>query len=304
MISNFFRMFKSGFSSFIRNGWLSIASITIMLLTLLILSMFFMINVALSTGIKSIQEKIDISVYLKENIKQSTVVDMQYDLAALKDVKSVNYISKDDAMVKFKQQNANNKTLLDSVASIGNSLPASFEVKVYNPDKLDTINTELSQKKYKEIIDKISYQDNKSVIQSLLRATNYMRAAGIGITLVFSLISLIIIFNTIRIAIYSRMEEIEIMKLVGATPGFIKGPFLIEGAIYGFFATVLSIAMMSSFIYFASPSLVSYFSDAGSSLSNYLADNLIYIAIIELLVGLIIGVFSSWLAIRKHLKIG
>lgn len=300
----FLRVLKSGFSSFLRNGWLSVASITVMVLTLLTLSMFFVINMALSTGIKTIQDKIDMSVYLKDDVKQSVVIGMQNDLANLPDVKSITYISKDEALKRFKVQNANNKALLDSVDSINNSLPASLEIKVYDPDKLNVISDILAQNKYKVAIDKISYQDNKAIIQNLLKATNFTREVGIGITIIFTIVSLVIIFNTVRIAIFSRMEEIEIMKLVGATPNFIKGPFLIEGAIYGFVATIISLTVMAFLLYFSAPALVNYFSDAGSSLTNFMKDNVVLITLAQLLIGFAIGVFSSWLAIRKHLKIG
>jgi cell division transport system permease protein len=299
----FIRVVKAGFSSFIRNGWLSVASIIVMVLTLLTLSMFFVINMALGTGIKTIQDKIDMSVYLKEDVAQSIVIGMQNDLANLTDVKSIKYISKDDALAKFKKQNANNQALIDSVDSIGNSLPASLEIKVYNPDKLNNISDILAQNKYKIAIDKVSYQDNKAIIQNLLRATNFTREIGIGITIVFTLVSLVIIFNTVRIAIFSRMEEIEIMKLVGATPNFIKGPFLIEGAIYGLVATVISLTVMSSLLFFAAPSLVKYFAEAGTSLTGYIRNNVLLITLAQLAVGFTIGIFSSWLAIRKHLKL-
>lgn len=299
----FLRVLKAGFSSFVRNGWLSVASIIVMVLTLLTLSMFFVINMALGTGIKTIQDKIDMSVYLKEGVKQSVVIGMQNDLANLPDVKSIKYISKEDALVKFKVQNANNKALLESIDSIGNSLPASLEIKVYNPDKLNNISDILAQLKYKVAIDKVSYQDNKVIIQNLLKATNFTRQVGVGITIVFTLVSLVIIFNTVRIAIFSRMEEIEIMKLVGATPNFIKGPFLIEGAIYGLVATLISLTLMSSLLFFAAPSLVKYFSEAGTSLTDYMRNNVLVITLAQLLIGFAIGVFSSWLAIRKHLKL-
>jgi cell division transport system permease protein len=302
-MQSFLRVLKSGFSSFFRNGWLSVASITVMILTLMTLSTFFVINVALGTGVKAIQDKIDMSVYLKDNAKQANVIDLQEALAGLSEVKSVKYISKDEAMARFKQQNSNNKALLDSLNQVGNSLPASLEIKVNNPDKLDAINSVLTQDKYKPSIDKVSYADNKDIIQRLLRATNFTKELGIGITIVFTIVSLVIIFNTIRIAIFARMEEIEIMKLVGATPNFIKGPFLIEGAIYGLVATIFSMLIMTAVMYFAAPAVIKYFSDAGASLTDFIEHNLLIIALAQLLFGLAIGIFSSWLAIRKHLKL-
>jgi cell division transport system permease protein len=300
---SFIRMVKSGFSSFTRNGWLSVASITVMVLTLLTLSIFFILNIVLNTGIKTIQDKIDISVYLNDGIAQNQVIDLQNDLANMSEVKSINYISKDQAMADFKAQNKDNQKLLDSLNGIDNSLPASLEIKVYDPSKLGDITKVLESDKYKSIVMKISYKENEDIINKLFRATNLTKQIGIIITIAFTLVSLIIIFNTVRIAIFSRMEEIEIMKLVGATPGFIKGPFLIEGTLYGIIATVISMVILSSILYFAAPAVANYIGGVGNTISNFLRDNIIEVLLIQLGVGIFIGVFSSWLAIRKHLKV-
>jgi cell division transport system permease protein len=112
----------------------------------------------------------------------------------------------------------------------------------------------------------------------------------------------VIIFNTVRIAIFARMEEIEIMKLVGATPWFIKGPFLIEGFLYGIISTIISMLVLSSILYFAAPAIASYIGDMGDNIANFLRDNIYQVLLIQLSVGIGIGVFSSWLAIRKHLR--
>lgn len=297
-------MIKSGFSSFIRNGWLSVASITVMVLTLLTLSIFFILNIVLNTGIKTIQDKIDISVYLNDTAKQSQVIDMQNDLAGMSEIKSIKYISKDDALAKFKEQNKDNQKLLDSIAGIDNSLPASLEIKVYDPNKLDQITAIVDSTQYKAVVMKISYKENKQIIDKLFRATDMTKQIGIIITAAFTLVSLIIIFNTVRIAIFSRMEEIEIMKLVGATPGFIKGPFIIEGTLYGVIATIISMLVLSSVLYFAAPAIANYIGGVGDNISNFLRDNIVQVLLIQLGVGVSIGIFSSWLAIRKHLKFG
>ena len=301
---SFIRMVKSGFSSFIRNGWLSVASITVMVLTLLTLSIFFILNIVLNTGIKTIQDKIDISVYFKDEVKQVQVIDIQNELASMSEVKSIKYISKEDALASFKLQNKDNQKLLDSINGIDNSLPASLEIKVYNPNKLDQITRVLDQDKYKTAVLKISYKENKQIIEKLFRATNLTKQIGVIITIAFTLVSLIIIFNTVRIAIFSRMEEIEIMKLVGATPGFIKGPFLIEGLLYGVVATLISMLVLSSVLYFAAPAIANYIGGVGDNISNFLRDNILQVLLIQLGVGITIGIFSSWLAIRKHLRFG
>jgi cell division transport system permease protein len=301
-MGSFFRVLKSGFSSFVRNGWLSFASITVMVLALLTLSLFFIINVVLNTGIKTIQDKIDISVYLKDTAKTSMIVDIQKELSNLNEVKSVSYVSKGEALERFKEQNKNNPKILESIEGNEDSLPASLEVKITNPDQLEGISGVLEKEIYRDAVEKISYKENKAVIDKLLRATNFSQRLGIGITIAFSIVSLVIIFNTVRIAIFARMEEIEIMKLVGATPGFIKGPFLIEGALYGIIATVISFLVLTSILYISAPTIVKYFGETGSDFTTFMNQNVLTIIVLQLSVGLSIGIFSSWLAIRKHLK--
>lgn len=299
---SFIRMVKSGFSSFVRNGWLSVASITVMVLTLLTLSIFFILNIVLNTGIKTIQDKIDISVYFKDNVAQSLVIEIQNELANMSEVRSIKYTSKEDAVAKFKEQNKGNAALLESINDPSFSLPSSLEVKVYDTSSLDKITAVLEGVKYKSSVEKISYKENKQIIDKLFRATNLTKQIGVIITIAFTLVSLIIIFNTVRIAIFARMEEIEIMKLVGATPWFIKGPFLIEGMFYGIISTIISMVVLSSVLYFAAPAIASYIGDVGDNISNFLRDNIVQVLLIQLGVGITIGVFSSWLAIRKHLK--
>lgn len=299
---SFFRIIKSGFSSFARNGWLSVASITVMVLTLLTLSIFFILNIVLNTGIDTIQNKIDISVYFEDTIEQNTVIDIQNELADLSDVTAIKYYSKEDALARFKEQNADNQELLDSIADIENSLPASLEVKVAENGDFNKISAVLEKDEYKDFVQKISYQENQEIIEKLLRATDLTKQIGIGITIAFTLVSLVIIFNTVRMAIFARMEEIEIMKLVGATPGFIKGPFLVEGTIYGVISTIIAMGALSSALYFAGPAIAGYVGDTGSNITDFLRANIAQVLLMQIIVGVFIGIFSSWLAIRKHLK--
>ena len=187
---SFIRMIKSGFSSFVRNGWLSVASITVMVLTLLTLSTFFIVNIVLNTGIKTIQDKIDISVYFKEDVKQSMVIEIQNKLADMDEVRSIKYTSKEDAVVKFKEQNKDNQALLESINDPSFTLPSSLEIKVYDTTNLDQITGVLEQTEYKGAVEKISYKENKEIIDKLFKATNLTKQIGIIITIAFTLVSL------------------------------------------------------------------------------------------------------------------
>jgi cell division transport system permease protein len=296
------RLIQAGFSNFIRNGWLSVASITIMVLTLITMSLFLTVNVVLNAGIKTIQDKIDISVYFEETTKQNNIIDLQNDLANMSEVKTIKYVSKDDALVKYKEQNKNNPKLLESLKDIGNPLPASLEVKVYDPGKLDILTPLFESEKYKPMITKVSYKENKSIIDKLFQATEFTKEIGLVATAIFTLTALIIIYNTVKMAIFARREELEIMKLVGATPGFIKGPFLIEGAIYGIISTIISLLTLSAILYFMAPTLVRYFGGVGDDLSGFVRNNLILLVFAQLTAGILIGVISSWFAVRKYVK--
>lgn len=300
-MTRFYRILKEGFVNFVRNGWLSVASITIMILTLLTMSLFIIINIVLNTGIQTIQDKIDISAYLNDTAKQAQVIDLQNALSAMSEVKSIKYVSKTDALNKYKEQNKNNPKLLESLSDTENPLPASLEIKVYDPEKLDQITNIFESEKYKPLVLKVSYKENKTVIDKLFKATRFTQRAGLAATIAFTVTSLVIIFNTIRMAIFTRREEIDIMKLVGATPGFIKGPFLIEGALYGIIATVISILILTSIITFSAPSMVKYFGGAGD-VTGFLRDNILIILVVQMLVGISIGVISSFLASQKYLK--
>lgn len=297
------RIIKAGFTNFIRNGVLSFASTTIMVLTLLCLSLFFIVNVALNTGIKSIQDKIDVSAYLEDSAKESQVLDLQSRLAQLSEVKAVKYVSKAEALDRYKAQNANNPKLLESLQGIDNPLPASLEIKVYDPSKLDQVTSIFDQDTFKPIVKKVSYKENKAVIDRLFSATNFIKRIGIVATTAFGLVALIIVFNTIRIAIFSQKDDIEIMKLVGATNWYIRGPFILEGAMYGIIATIITMIALGAILYYTGPSLSSYFGGAGADFTTYLNNNVWLIFGLQIVIGVLIGTISSALALRKYLRI-
>lgn len=296
------RIIKAGFVNFIRNGVLSFASTTIMVLTLLSLSVFFIVNVALTTGIGAIQEKIDISAYIQDQATKDEIVELQTEVAGLSEVRSVKYVSKDEALARYKEQNANNKKLLESLEGIDNPLPASLEVKVYDPSKLDQVTKIFDTDKYKPIVRKVSYKENKLVIDKLFRATEFIKKIGIGATTAFALVAIIIVFNTVRIAIFSQKDDIEIMRLVGATDWYIRGPFILEGVLYGVIATVISMIALAAILYYTGPSLSGYFGGVGSDVTSYLYKNVLIIFAVQLGIGIFIGTVSSWLALRKYLK--
>lgn len=298
------RVIKNGLLNFVRNGVLSFASTTIMVLTLLTLSLFFIVNVAMNSGIKAIQEKIDISAYLSDKATETQVIELQKRLADLSEVKTVKYVSKTEALNRYKQQNVGNKELLASLEGMDNPLPASLEIKVYDPSKLDQVTKIFDEKQYALIVTKLSYKENKAVIDKLVKATNFIKEIGFAATAAFALVTLIIVYNTIRIAIFSQKDDIEIMRLVGGTNWYIRGPFIFEGALYGIIATAITMIVLAAVLYYISPSLNNYFGSTGTDTTNYLRNNIPMMVALQLVIGITIGVASSWLALRRYLRNG
>lgn len=296
------RIIKNGFLTFVRNGVLSFASTTIMVLTLLSFSLFFIINVALNAGIDAVQEKIDLSAYLKDEMPESDILLLQKELANFAEVETVKYVSKDEALSRYKDQNKNNQKLLESLEGLENPLPASIEVKVSDPQYIEKVAATFEKEEYKEYISKVSYKENKIVIDRLVKATKFIQRVGISATAAFGLVSLVIIYNTIRIAVFSQKNDIEIMKLVGATNWFIRGPFVLEGALYGVIGTIISMIGLAALLYYATPAISNYFGESGSGIANYLYNNVWLIFGIQLGIGMVIGTTSSLLALNKYLK--
>ncbi|MCL5093850.1 MAG: permease-like cell division protein FtsX [Patescibacteria group bacterium] len=301
-MSTLLRTIKQGFFNFIRNGWLSLASITIMVLTLLTIAIFLILNMVISAGINEIQDKMDISVYFNDTAKEKDILSLQQSLSKMPEVKAIDYVSKQEALAKMKQTFSDNEKILSPLGN-DNPLPASLGIKVYKVEDFDTIAKIFEKKEIKPLIHNVSYKKNETIIKRLYVATNFIKKAGFSIAAMFTVTSLIIIFNTVRMAIYARQEEVEIMQLVGANYWFIKGPFIIEGMIIGLIATIISQIIILPTLSYLVPVIDKYLGGGVSgNISSYLGSHLFQVIGIQLLIGILIGVTSSYFAIRKYLK--
>jgi cell division transport system permease protein len=303
MIS-FWRVLKFGFLNFWRNSWLSLATTLIFALTLFIISAFFFINLLTNRTTQIIQDKMDILVTFREEAKDEEIFNLQEQLNQLSVVKSVKYISKEEAM-QIWQQLPLSEDVKNLVTSESNPLPRSLQIKANSPDDLDKIAEFLSIKKWQSIIRKggISYQKNKRVLDRLNNVTKLMKKIDLILAVIFLAISFLVIFNTLRLNIMSRRDEIEIQRLVGATNFFIAGPFLVEGVLYGLLATIISTILLYSVIHFTTPLVAKYLSETTLNLKNYFLTNLIAIFVIQFFIGVFIGSICSLITVKKYLKI-
>ncbi len=300
------RIFKWSLLSFWRNRLLSIAATLIMTLTLLTISIFVILNLIIGTTISVVQQKIDLVVYFTESTTEEEITSLQKQVEELSEVASVDYIDKDEALEKWRQRPIKEE-LKEIATEKDNPLPRSLEVKVKDLEKLGQVATYFETNEVKPLVRKTSLHENQATIQRLLNMTNFLRKMGLIFSGFFILVSILVIFNTIRLAIYSRRDEIEIMKLVGATDAAVRWPFVMEGMFYGFLGTVLSTSFLFLGFKFLSPMVNRYLGDVmtqwGGSLLSYFVAHLWQIILLQLVVGFLIGAGCSFIAIRKHLRV-
>lgn len=299
------RVMTAGLRNFLRNAWLSTAATAVMTITLSIIIISFISNSALTSTIKGVTDKIDISIYLNDGITPEQRDSLQTALLQSENVESVHYTSKTDAVALYSAQHTGDVKLLQALQIAGNALPASFQVKAKDPKKLDSIIAVTSDARFKSFLDPTappSYSgQNKDTINRIIRISNFFKSSGLIASGVFVIISTLIIFNTIRMAIFTRREEIEIMKLIGATKWFIRGPFLFEAALYGVVAAFIAASFSYALLLGAGPKLSSYI-DVQSTI-NFFRAYPVMIILGELVIGVCIGAFSSLLAMSRYLKL-
>ncbi len=301
----FWRVFKSGFRNTFRHAWLSTAATAIMVVTLLVMTFFAFSIYFVQTQLKEVQQKIDLTLFLSDDSKEEEIKLLQSKVLQVGGVSSVEYVSKADALKRLAASSSEGEKLAKSANEIGNPLPSSLEVKLTKLDNISTINQQIRALSEASIITETSYDsrdDNrKGVIENVIKISNGIARVGGVLSLVFLVIALLIIFNTIRMAIFTRREEIEIMKLVGATKWFIRGPFIVEGSLYGVFGVTLALLALIPISRTAMPFLVDKL-NAGVTVDYFVA-NLWLIVLCIYGLGILIGAISSWLAISRHLKL-
>lgn len=301
----FWRVLHAGARNFMRNAWLSTAATAVMTITLTIVVVSFISNSALTSTIKGVTDKIDVSIYLNDAVTPAQKLAFQQALLADPNVKSVSYRSKDQALAIYEAQNKNNPTILQGLQFAGNPLPASFEIQAKDPKNLNSIVAIANEPQYASLQDPTappSYSgQNKETINRIVRVANFFKSGGLIASIIFVIISTLIIFNTIRMAIFTRREEIEIMKLVGATKWFIRGPFIFEAALYGIIAAIIALTLSYSLLLGAAPKVANYI-DVQSTI-NFFRSYPAVVILGELIIGICIGAFSSMLAMSRYLKL-
>lgn len=284
-----------------RNRWLAVATVSVMFLAIFFISVLIMINMVGQTMLVNLKNKVDVSVYIKSDIEEQQIAQLRSDLLFLGEVKKVSYVSSGEAVEKFRERHKDNPVLMESLAELGNPLLPAINIEAQEASQYEAIIKYLQEGKYKDMIEKINYQESKPLIERLTNFSNKVTRAGIIISIILALVAGLVTFNTIRLAMYNFRDEVSVMRLVGASDWFIRGPFVVEAVLYGAIAALATLVLFFPFVYFLSPKISALV--PGSNIYTWLTSNFFKILFFQLFIGIMLGGASSLVAIRKYLRV-
>lgn len=303
----FVRMCRYGVNNFSRNAWLTVAATAVMTLTLLVILTTLVARNVLFDSVAEIRNRVDMSVYVKYDTPQKDITALRDALREVDGVTRVTFVSPDEAREAYAESQRNNERALDALNLSEAQFPGAFRVNVVDINDTKAL-AEFTEKNklFQEVRDEDlppSFAgDKRDAIETIGRWASFAERMGLVISVVLVTISSLIVFNTIRMAIFNRKEEIEMMKLIGADKGFIRGPFVVEAVVYGFIAAVIATALSIASVYFARPTLESYGIMVEATYS-FMTVYVGFVLLVTIAAGALIGVVSSLLATRKYLKI-
>jgi len=305
--TNIIRSITYGFQNFGRNLFLSIATTSIMVLTLFGLGFFMVINQISRDALVGVQNKVNISIYLKDGIEQTQIDEFQGYVKGIEGVREVDLVTKEEALDDFKETYKDNPSIIQSLQVLdSNPLPVTLVIQAENSKFYKQINDNLLASQYKDTViqgtDLEENSNSKEIIDRLNNIISVTRNVGISVIVVLATIAVLITYNTIRLTLYSYRQEIEIMRLVGASDSQIKGPFFVEGILFGIFGTFISFLILFIVVLTISGPITS-FVDGAQPLSNYVLSNAFVIIGVQLAVGIALGVGSTLIAINRYLKV-
>lgn len=303
----FLRILHTGTVNFLRNISLAVAAMAVMVITLTIVLFSIVTSATLSHTINQIADKIDVSVFLKDSVSDSAAQNLTSQIAKLPNVKSVQYLNKQQALQSYISQNQGNQSLVQAATESGNPIPATIVIKPRDLNKIQDIKNFLTTPANQALqtTGSPSYSgDLKEAIDNITHATDVLREIGVIAVIVFAVVSALIIFNTIQMAIFNRRDELQIERLLGAGTWFIRGPFVVESAIYGLLSAVFSVLIINAA--FAASSGALQASSLGlldiNYANSYYDQHFLALLGFQLLVGIGIGCVSATIATRRYLK--
>jgi cell division transport system permease protein len=311
LITNLRRIVKSGFVNFWRNGFVSLAAVLVMTVTLFVVGSLLFAQAMLGIAIEQLKDKVDVNVYFTTTTEESVALELKGRIEKLPEVAFVEYLSRDAVLLRFREQNKTNQTNLSALEELGeNPFGASLSIKTKELSQyagvasfLDSETRALVDEDGISMIDSVNYAKNRIVIERLSDIIDTTEKFGLVVFAVLAIASVIIIFSTIRLAIYTAREEIAVMRLVGASNSYIRGPFMFEGIVYGLVAGIIVLALFYPATYSLGPKTEDFFGFADANIFTYYMDNILLFLLVVVGSGVVLGALSSFLAVKKYLNV-
>lgn len=300
MINSLRKTFKNGWDNFWRQGFLTFATALVIFIAVILGTGLFFFQGGVSYLTQQLQDKIDISVTFKAGVERDTILGIRDNLLTLDQVKKVDYISSEDAYNAFVTAHEGDQ-YMEALSLLGtNPFLPSLRIQTKEASQYKEVSEYLAKDEYKDLISEVNDYKRGVMIEKLNDLTKSVQILGLSLTLFLSLIAIIITFNTLRLSIYSQKEEIEIMRLVGAKNSFIRGPFLVQGGLCGFFASIISFMLLTIVLFIFNSQLTALF--MGFDCLSFFKANILGVILLELIVGVGLGLLASYFAVRKYLR--
>ena len=303
------RVCRAGFLSFWRNGFVTLASVLVMTVTLFTLGLVVFTGIILSTTLEDLRDKADVNIYFTTSASEEQILDLQKQVEALPEVASTEYVSRDQELELFRERHANDQLTLQALDELGgNPLGAVLNIRATDISQYESIGKFLQQQQALEsgrtsIIDKVNYFDeqHRAAIGRLADITSASEKLGFAIIIILGLIAVAITFNTIRLAIYTSREEIAVMRLVGASRRYIRAPFMVEGLLYGLVAGIFTLLIFYPLTWWLGNATQNFF--GGLNVFAYYLSHFPLFFVLIVGTGTVLGVVASWLATRRYLRL-
>ncbi len=300
------RLIRAGAKNLFRNAWLSIAAIAVMTVALTIILLAVVLNITARNAIAELSKNLKVSIYLEIGVTEEERSGLEDAIRSNPYTDQITYVSQEEAQRRFTENFQNDQELLEGLALVGgNTLPASYEVSVTDLNRLQDIEEIAKQEQYDEIVESITLgrTDARRTIDRAADAQKFIVNASIFAASLFGAVSVLIIFNTIRMAIFTRSDEIRIMKLIGATPGYIRGPFIVESMLYGIIAGCVANAAVYAVI-LSLGSKVATQAEFQQTYTFFIQPSVaVGMLVASILAGTLIGVLSSSIAMNRYLRL-
>ena len=302
------RIFKSGFVNFWRSGFISLASSLVMVTTLMVIGSLLFLGTLFDSTLTQIKNKVDINVYFVTDAQEEDILALKRSLEALPEVASIDYESREDVLAAFRERHADDQTMLQALDEIGdNPLRAVLNIRAKTPSQYETIaqflkgDSGVAGSENVDIVDDVNYFQNKVAIDRLTKIIDSSERFGFILTLIFVIMSSLITFNTIRLAIYTSRDEISVMRLVGASGSYVRGPFVVTGVMYGLVSGVIALILFLPITYWLGPITENFFT--GINIFTYYMSNFAEFFVLIIGAGVLLGAASSYLAVRRYLEV-